>query len=210
MNQRMPYLDKFEKEEHPMKMHGATFLFLPVILTLLVSCAESSPNVRYGDATAVEAVNTDFGSTDLQMIAEKMTTSLLESKIIGDDRPVIWVGHVKNNTSEHIDTKSIVDKIQTTIIKSGRARFAASDLTNDVLDQMDYQNSGLVDPRSAQQYGKQVGAKYLLGGEIVSIVKTAGRTKDVYYKITLKLVDLKTNIIEWADEKEIRKDATRG
>lgn len=183
---------------------------MPVLLVLLVNCAASSPTVRYGDATAVEAVNTDFGSTDLQLIAEKMATSLLETPVIGSDRPVIWMGHVKNKTSEHVDTKSIVDKIQTTIIKSGRARFAASDLTNDVLDQMDYQSSGLVDPRSAQQAGKQVGAKYFLGGEIVSIVKTAGRTKDVYYKITLKLVDLKTNIIEWQDEKEIRKGATRG
>ena len=180
---------------------------MPVLLVLLVNCAASSPTVRYGDATAVEAINTDFGSTDLQLIAEKMATSLLETPVIGSDRPVIWMGHVKNKTSEHIDTKSIVDKIQTTIIKSGRARFAASDLTNDVLDQMDYQGSGLVDPRSAQQAGRQVGAKYLLGGEIVSIVKNAGRTKDVYYKITLKLVDLQSNIIEWQDEKEIRKGA---
>ena len=36
-------------------------------------------SVQYGDATAVETVNTDFGSTDLQMIAEKMVDDMLAS-----------------------------------------------------------------------------------------------------------------------------------
>jgi PBP1b-binding outer membrane lipoprotein LpoB len=40
-------------------------------------------------------------------------------------------------------------------------------------------------------------------------VKRAGRRTDVYYKITLNLVDVQTAIIEWADEKEIRKTEKR-
>jgi PBP1b-binding outer membrane lipoprotein LpoB len=31
----------------------------------------------------------------------------------------------------------------------------------------------------------------------------------VYYKFTLNLVDVETGIIEWSDEKEIRKQANR-
>lgn len=57
--------------------------------------------------------------------------------------------------------------------------------------------------------GKQVGADYLLFGDIASIVKRAGRDTDVYYKFTLNLVDVQTGIIEWTDEKEIRKEARR-
>jgi len=47
----------------------------------------SSPVVRfdrqvsYGDTKAVELVTNEFGSTDLQMIAERMTGSLLETGI---------------------------------------------------------------------------------------------------------------------------------
>lgn len=188
---------------------SAALLGLTGSLLVLAACAESSPVVRYGDAHAVETVNADFGSTDLQMIAEKMTNSLIETPIFGQDRPVVWVARIKNKTSEHIDTQSITDKIQTALIKSGKIRFAASDMANDVLDQLDYQNSGLVDRRTQKVAGKQAAAKYILGGEITSIVKTMGREKDVYYKITLKLVNVESNIIEWADEKEIRKGSTR-
>jgi len=65
------------------------------------------------------------------------------------------------------------------------------------------------DVDTAKAYGRQVGAKYILGGEIASIVKQAGRVKVVYYKITLNLVEIESGLIEWADEKEIRKDSVR-
>ncbi|HNC04265.1 MAG TPA: hypothetical protein PLY05_13045, partial [Agitococcus sp.] len=36
------------------------------------------------------------------------------------------------------------------------------------------------------------------------------KTWDVYYKFTLKLMNLKTGLVEWQDEQEIRKTAKRG
>jgi PBP1b-binding outer membrane lipoprotein LpoB len=52
-------------------------------------------------------------------------------------------------------------------------------------------------------------AKYALEGEIVSIVKQNANTKDVFYKMTLKLYDVQEGTIEWQDEKEIRKTSKR-
>jgi hypothetical protein len=126
-------------------------------------------------------------------------------------RPVVQVSKVANRTSEHIDTKSISDKIRTALINTGKVRFTAvSDVNREMLDNLDYQSSsGVVDPKTAKRAGKQVGADYLLFGDIASIVKRAGRESDVYYKFTLNLVDVQTGIIEWTDEREIRKQATR-
>ncbi|MEW6380958.1 MAG: penicillin-binding protein activator LpoB [bacterium] len=167
--------------------------------------------VRYGDPGEVETMTLEFGSTDLQTIAEKMVQSLLVSQVLGDKRPVVYVSQVKNKTAEHIDTKSITDTISTALLKSGKVRFtAASEINKDLLEQLEYQeNTGLVDPKTQKQLGKQVGADYMLYGEITSINKAAGRKKDVYYKITLKLADIQTGIIEWADEKEIRKGSQK-
>ncbi|MGB2336604.1 MAG: penicillin-binding protein activator LpoB, partial [Alcanivorax sp.] len=39
--------------------------------------------------------------------------------------------------------------------------------------------------------------------------KRDGSTKDVYYKFTLKLLNIQTGIIEWANEKEIRKTKSK-
>ena len=186
---------------------------LSVAITTGCQGPETAPAVRYGDAHAVETLSADFGSTDLQLIAEKMVTSLLESNAIRPDGdssrpPIVSVARVKNRTSEHIDMKAITDKIRTTMIKSGKVRFAATDMQNDLMDQYDFQSSS-ASADTRKSFGRQSGAKYILAGEIMSIVKTAGREKDVYYKITLNLVDIQSGVIEWADEKEIRKGSTR-
>jgi penicillin-binding protein activator len=53
--------------------------------------------------------------------------------------------------------------------------------------------------------GSQVGADFIINGRLDSIVQEAGRRKSVYYKLTLNLTNLKTNLIDWTDQKEIRK-----
>lgn len=175
--------------------------------------AGCSSHVTYGDPEQVETVSPEFGSTDLQMIASKMVQSLLVHPSIASKPkpPVVFVATVKNKTDEHIDTKSITDKIRTTLIQSGKVRFTGmSDIPKELVDQLEYQTkSGLVDPSTARAVGRHVGADYMLAGDITSIVKRSGSTKDYYYKITLNLVDIETALIEWADEKEIRKARTK-
>ena len=71
---------------------------------------------------------------------------------------------------------------------------------------MEYQrDSGYVDQETRKPVGKQVGADFLLSGDITSISKERGGTQDTYFKITLNLIDVETGLIAWADEKEIRK-----
>jgi uncharacterized protein (TIGR02722 family) len=67
------------------------------------------------------------------------------------------------------------------------------------------QDSGMVDTNKAVQFGKQVGAEYMLYGNLSSIVKSNKDKSDVYYKFTLRLMDLESGLVEWADETEIRK-----
>jgi len=181
------------------------------LLMLCAGCA-TAPTVRYGSADQVETVTTDFGSTDLQMIAETMVNSLLATPLMQSGRqPVIYVHRVQNRTDEHIDTRSITDKIKVTLLKSGRVRFSAVGEVNDeIIRQLEYQaRSGVVDPNTAKSFGRQVGADYFLYGEIASIRKRSARVEDVYFKITLNLVNIGSGLIEWADEKEIRKQARR-
>ncbi len=184
-----------------------------LVLVLVLACCTCGcrSKVRYGDATAVETVTEDFGSTDLQMIAKKMVDSLLTSPAIRQShRPVLLVSSIKNKTAEHIDTKAITDKIRTTLIQSGKVQFTAAETRPEIADELAYQrDSGYVDQATRKEAGRQVGADFLLTGEITSITKERDRLKDVYYKITMNLVNLETGLIDWAEEKEIRKDRKR-
>lgn len=166
--------------------------------------------VSYGDPEAVETVTADYGSTDLQTIAEAMIDSLLVHPVL-EGRPVVYVSRIRNKTSEHIDTEAITDKIKTAMLKSGKVRFTAiNEVNEEMIEQLRYQSeSGMVDPKTRTAIGKQVGADLMLYGDITSIVKSAGRKKDVYYKINLELADLQTGLIEWSEEKEIRKQAKK-
>jgi penicillin-binding protein activator len=193
-----------------MKRSGVVLLVI-ALAALLAGCA-TTPEVNYGNPEQVETVTTGFGSTDLQMIAEKMVNSLLASPVLATgNRPVLYVSTVKNRTDEHIDTISVTDKMKVTLLKSGKVRFSAvSEANDEILKQLEYQaSSGAVDPATAKRLGKQVGADYFLYGELSSIRKSAGRVKDVYFKFTLNLVNIQTGLIEWADEKEIRKQAKK-
>ncbi|WP_217517998.1 penicillin-binding protein activator LpoB [Vibrio metschnikovii] len=181
------------------------------VAVLLGGC---SNRVSYGDAQAVETVTVDFGSTDLQKIAAEMVDSMMMSgsvaAITRDARPIVFVERIKNKTSEHIDTESITDTISTKMLNSGKFRFVDMDRVEAVRKQLNFQNTDeLVDQRSAIQFGQMVGAQYMLYGNLSSIVKSASNDKDVYYKMTMRLMDLRTGLIEWADETEIRKQQSR-
>ncbi|AAW85632.1 penicillin-binding protein activator LpoB [Aliivibrio fischeri] len=180
------------------------------LLSLAVLLGGCSNKVSYGDAQAVETTTVDFGSTDLQKIAGEMTESMLSSgavaQITQGNRPIVFVESIKNKTSEHIDTESVTDSISTKLLNSGKFRFVDMDRVEAVRSQLNFQNNDeLVNQNTAIQFGKMVGAQYMLYGNLSSIVKNAGSDKDVYYKMTMRLMDLETGLIEWADETEIRK-----
>ncbi|MBM3989748.1 MAG: penicillin-binding protein activator LpoB [Planctomycetes bacterium] len=202
-------------------------LLAPLALLALVLASCSS--IQYDDPNKVETVNMKFGSTDLQSMADGMVQSLLISPNLqyidhsgkaDDKRVVLLTGSVQNRTSEHIDTSSITDSIRTALQKSGRFRLAASNQGQDELGtQVRFQmESGRVDPNLIRQFGKQIGADAVMYGNLRSIEKSkdrnledAGRkTDDVYYKLTLEVVNIESGEVVWIDEKEVRKSKKTG
>lgn len=200
---------------------------LAILAALFASSSCSS--VRYGDAQSVETVNIDWGSTDLQTFSKKMVGSLLESPQLaymkspgkGDDMRVIaYMGGVRNETKEHINTEAITDSIRTELLQSGKFRFVADQSgQTEIGDQVRFQQeSGRVNPEMAKKFGKQLGADVTIYGALRSIEKRRGRsvesgglkTEDTYYQFVLNCVNLETGEIIWSDKGEIRKTAKTG
>ena len=189
-------------------------LLASVLTTVALTGCATTGSVSYGDAQSVETLTQDFGSTDLQMIANKMVDDMLTFPVIvqltQNRRPVMFVDRIRNKTQEHIDTESITDTIQNKLINSGKFRFVDMTAVNAMANQLNYQkNSGLVNQATSIKSGGHIGAEYMLNGNLSSIVKNAGGRSDVYYKFTLKLQNIQTGIVEWTSEKEIRKNAKR-
>lgn len=180
------------------------------VLSVSLGGCLGGKQVAYGDAGAVETTTTDFGSTDLQKISEKMVDSLLTFppivEVTSKRRPVMFVDTIKNKTSEHIDTESVTDTISSRLLRSGKFRFVDMTKVAAVRKQMEFQqDSGMVKDETSVKMGQQIGAEYMLYGNLSSIVKRNSDQKDVYYKFTMKLMNIESGILEWSDEKEIRK-----
>lgn len=193
-------------------------LLTGVVLLALAGCQTTSPTtgspgVSYGDATAVETVTTDLGSTDIQMTAEKMTQSLIQHPVVQDiikKRGLMMASPVQNKTSEYFDTKLITDKILVQLQKNGVRYVIEGEGMQNQVDELRRQNqSGLYDKSKSVKMGKMQGAKYRLDGSVSSIIKRTSDLKDAYYKINLRLIEIETGIVEWSDEKEIRKSQRR-
>ena len=186
------------------------------VLTLVIAavvvggCAK--PTTRYGDARGVETVTNQFGSTDLQMIAESMTRSMLNAPVIASGNlPIVTVQDVKNKTSEYIDTRAITDSIRAELQKSGKVRFAVDAAAmQQQVEELERQQSEYYDKEQAAEKGRMAGAQYRMEGNIVSIVKQAGDIRDVYYKFNLQLWNVRNGLLDWSDEREIRKTTTKG
>jgi uncharacterized protein (TIGR02722 family) len=178
---------------------------------LLFGCA-SEPKVAYVDPTRVQARSTNYGISDLQMLAESMTRSLLQTRIVmnAPTPPLITVAPVKNKTDQYIDTALITSKIETQLLKSGQVQFAArADGMTNITGEIARQNSGMYNKNTSTKIGNFEGAKYLLEGEITNIPQSDKKMKEVYYNLTLRLLNTDTAVYEWQDEKEIMKQEKR-
>ena len=167
---------------------------------------------NYDDMSEDRLLDDKFNESDMRQIADTMVKSLAESAMIRDAAkpPIVLVTLVKNRTDEHIDMKSMTDKIKVALIKSGRFKFTEKENREEIASETEYQTqSGYVDPASARAKGRQIGAQFFLTGEMTSRVQEVGSKKYVYYKCTFNLVNIQSGLLEWADEKEIRKYYTK-
>ncbi len=161
----------------------------------------TTTGVKRVDPNSIQNDSLHYSAGELHLFTEKMVSGMLESEIF-DGKLVIDIGDVQNKTDEHIDTSSITDSIKTAIIKSKRARFVDLSKRATINSELEYQNSSkYIDKSSSKKIGKQIAPSYILDGSITSIKQKSNH----FYKITLQLHNLETGVIDWAEQKEVRK-----
>lgn len=189
------------------------FVFVWVLGFGMLGCGSRQfTQGSYDDISEDRLLDDKFNESDMRQIADTMVKSLTESLVIREAKkpPILLVTLVKNRSQEHIDMKSMTDKIKVALIKSGRFKFTEKENREEMAEETEYQGqSGYVDSATARKKGRQIGAQFFLTGEITDRVQEVGSKKYVYYKCTFNLVNIETGILEWADDKEIRKFYTK-
>lgn len=179
------------------------------LLTLsLTSCGPKAfVKGDYDDPEKENLLNDQWSETDMQKTVASLVASMIAHPVIANAKtpPVVMVTQLQNKTSEHIDTQSVMDMVRVELMKTGKVSFIDKEARQDISDEYNYQNSGMVESTTKKGPGGQVGADFIVNGRLDSIVQEVGKDKTVYYKITLNLTNIKTSVVNWTDQKQIRK-----
>jgi len=192
-----------------MKTLSAKFLVL-LLFIFLFGCGSSRNVTRTATDTTVD-LSGRWNDTDSRLTAEKMIEGLLNSAWIDDfvsankRKPVIIVGRIKNNTSEHIQTKIFSKDIERELINSGEVKFVASaeergEVRQERAEQQDYASL-----ESAKKLANETGADFMLKGFISTQNDYFDGEAVKFYQVDLELINLETNEKVWIDTKKIKK-----
>jgi len=120
-------------------------------------------------------------------------------------KPTVIVGAVRNQSSEHINTRTFTKDLERAFVNSGRVRLVASsdERTGMRSERIDQLRNATID--TAKSMGKEIGADFMLIGGINSIVDAAGDTKVRFYQVELELINLESNEKVWIGQKKIKK-----
>ena len=180
--------------------------------SLLSGCATNAPivgsgKVSYGDANAVETVNTDFGSTDLNMVSQQMSTKLISSNKLNQCK-TYTVSKVRNKTDQYIDTEnitqSIVNKLSNAPQVTSGYVLSDQEMQNQESELNRQNNTGLYKTKAKK--GHMRGAECRIDGFVSNISKDNGDMKNVVYIFNMKLINIEEGTMLWADEKQISKN----
>jgi len=186
-----------------------TRIAVSLLAGLWLACSTERAFTRgeYTDPNEIDLLSDEWAPSDLQLIAKKVVGDLQTSPAFAQiqGRPVVIVGKLKNSTSEHIDMQSLADKIQTQLANTGKFAFVDANARQAVAEEYEYQGSGYVRPDQAKGPGQQIAPDYIMTGDLASIKQRVGSDEFIYYKMTAKLSNLKTGLLVWTDEKELKK-----
>ncbi len=185
-----------------------------IVMCLIVGFTTSSCRHR------VERVDTDeqidlsgrWNDTDSRLVAEEMVSQVLSGDWIAThqrthsgQKPVVIVGLVYNNTSEHIDANTFIKDVEKAFVKSGKVRLVQAGEKREALRKERAAQQDFAASETAKKWGRELGADYMLQGDIASITDQYKREKVVYYQTSLELSDLESNEVVWIGDKKLKK-----
>ena len=142
-----------------------------------------------------------WNDTDAQMVSKEMIGNCLAATWLSDfvkqngREPVVIVGTVENNSSEHINSAVFIKSLERDLINSGKVKFVASKFERpEVRDERkDQHTGGYTDPKTMKPLRREIGADFMFRGSINTVTDNTKGKYVILYQVNLELVDLSTN-----------------
>lgn len=184
---------------------------------VLVLAACGGREVTRTDPGTTTDLSGYWNDTDAGMVADSIVDQCLDGTWLdrytatrtqrGDEyrQPIILVGGVRNQSTEHINTDIFMSEIERSLLDSGRMQIAAGGRERDEVRDERYDQQIFASPETAAEFGREMGADYIMTGTVNSITDEEGSTRAVYYQVNLELIDVETALKVWMGSLEIKK-----
>jgi hypothetical protein len=184
---------------------------LLIILSVFVLSACGSTSVQRMDSKETIDLSGAWNDSDSRMTAETMVTDVLNRPWINrhvsqkGKPPTVIVGNIKNLSHEHINTNTFVSDIERELINSGLIEFVASaNQRGEIREERKDQDLNATDA-TRNAAGQEIGADFMLTGQINTIIDTNDSQQVRYYQVDLTLISLADNRKVWVGQEKIKK-----
>jgi hypothetical protein len=171
-----------------------------------------STRVSRIDPGTVTDLSGRWNDTDSRLVANALIEKSLGNpwarqyaETHGGEAPTIIIGDFSNKTMEHVPVGTFVRDLERAFVGSGAVRIVASATERQDVraERQDQQQNARSDTRA--RLGQEMGAKYMLQGELQAIADGSGREKVMFYQVDATLIDLETNTKVWVGDHKIKK-----
>lgn len=184
---------------------------LVLSLALLTGCQQTG--IQRVDPETVTDANSRFNDTDARQIFQAMSEDCLSRPWIDNwmrgnngDYPIVFLGNIRNDTEEYIETDLITNQIQAALLNSGRIRLKSErdlrgELRNERLD------TEFNDPATIKARAMELNADFALVGQVLQNRQESpdGRKRVNFYQAKMELINVETAEVVWIETKEIKK-----
>lgn len=177
-------------------------LLLASLLILNFSCSSSFKAERVSNKDSDEksmSITDNWMSEDTRRSVKTIINQMQNHK--GYKRtmskfrgaPKVFIAEVQNNTSEaYFPIDDFNDEFLNEISASGEFVLVDNKAREKILEEVTYQNDGMVDPNTAKQIGKQLGADFMIFGNVyMKPEKRSGKTLKEY-SVNLRMTNIET------------------
>jgi penicillin-binding protein activator len=191
-------------------------LVVGVLAGLAGLAACGGQRVTRMDPSAVTDLSGRWNDTDSRLVANELIRLSLEGPWLprftdghGGQAPTVIVGDFRNRSMEHVPVNTFLRDLESAYVSSGAVRVVARRAERDEIrdERRDQQEHARADTRS--RIGQELGARYILQGEIQSIQDQERGERVVFYQVDATLVDLESNERVWVGQHKIKKAIQR-
>jgi len=186
-----------------------------VLMAAVLALAACATKVERIAPEEVRDLSGNWNDTDSRLVSEEMISDVLSQAWLRDfqqkkaKQPTVIVGEVRNLSHEHINLDTFVNDMERALINSGKVEFVASKTDRSEIreERKDQDINAREDTRKAM--GMEIGADFMLKGQINTILDTEGKEQVRYYQVDLTLISLADNRMVWVGQKKIKKFVTK-